>query len=56
MSKRDPTVRLLHMRDYAQKAVDMVQGQIRTDLDTDEKLMIFFGLPSRKAFLDSSEH
>jgi uncharacterized protein with HEPN domain len=26
------------MRDYAQKAVDMVAGQIRGDLDNDEKL------------------
>jgi uncharacterized protein with HEPN domain len=38
MSKRDPKVRLLHMRDYARKALSMVEGQTRSDLDSDEKL------------------
>ena len=40
MSKRDPNIRLLHMRDYAHKAVAMVQGQTRQDLDSDEKLRL----------------
>ena len=40
MSKRDPKVRLLHMRDYALKAVAMVEGQTRDDLNSDEKLRL----------------
>lgn len=40
MSRRDPRVRLLHMRDYAQKALAMVEGQTRQDLDSDEKLRL----------------
>jgi len=40
MSKRDPKVRLLHMRDYARKAVAMAQGHARDDLDRDEKLAL----------------
>lgn len=40
MSRRDPKMRLLHMRDYAQKAVAMVEGQTRDDLDGDEKLRL----------------
>ena len=40
MSRRDPTVRLLHMRDYARKAVAMAAGQTREDLDDDEKLCL----------------
>ena len=40
MSRRDPKVRLLHMRDYARKAVAMVEGQTRDDLDNDEKLRL----------------
>ena len=40
MSKRDPKVRLMHMRDYARKALDMVQGQSRNYLNTDEKLCL----------------
>lgn len=40
MPRRDPKVRLLHMRDYAQKAVAMIEGQTRTDLDRDEKLRL----------------
>ncbi len=39
MSLRDPKVRLLHMRDYARKAVLMARGQTRNDLDRDEKLL-----------------
>ena len=38
MPRRDPEVRLLHMRDYARKAVGMVDGQRREDLEDDEKL------------------
>jgi uncharacterized protein with HEPN domain len=38
MPRRDPRVRLLHMRDYARKALDMAAGQSRSDLDSDEKL------------------
>ena len=40
MPRRDPKVRLLHMRDYARKAVAMIEGQTRTDLDSDEKLRL----------------
>jgi len=38
MPRHDPRVGLLHMRDYARKALAMVQGQRREDLDHDEKL------------------
>jgi len=40
MSKRDPRVRLLHMREYAHKAVAMVGGQTRASMDADEKLRL----------------
>jgi uncharacterized protein with HEPN domain len=40
MSRRDPKARLLHMRDYAQKALAMVEGQPRASLDNDEKLRL----------------
>ena len=40
MSKRDPMVRLLHMRDHTGKALEMVHGQSRSDLDSDEKLRL----------------
>jgi len=40
MTRRDPVVRLRHMRDYAQKAVAMVEGQGRDVLDSDEKLRL----------------
>ncbi len=39
MPRRDPMVRLLHMREYARKAVGMVTGQTREDIDRDEKLL-----------------
>jgi uncharacterized protein with HEPN domain len=39
MAQHDPRVRLLHMRDYARKAITMIQGQQRGDLDHDEKLL-----------------
>ena len=38
MPKRDPKVRLLHMRDYARKAVAMSKGRSRHDIDADEML------------------
>ncbi len=40
MPRRDPRVRLQHMRDYARKAIAMVEGQTRDDLNTDEKLRL----------------
>jgi uncharacterized protein with HEPN domain len=40
MPRHDPRVRLLHMREYAQKAVAMAQGQTREDLAKDEKLRL----------------
>ena len=40
MSRHDPMVRLLHMREYARKAVEMVKGQTRDALDADEKLRL----------------
>jgi len=40
MSKRDPKIRLLHMRDYAQKAVFMVKGKSRNNFNKDEKLQL----------------
>ncbi|MEA3239476.1 MAG: DUF86 domain-containing protein [Candidatus Bipolaricaulota bacterium] len=40
MSRHDPKVRLLHMRDYAQDAMAMVEGETRADLDTDNKLRL----------------
>lgn len=40
MSKHDPKIRLLHMLEYAQKAMEMARGQTRDDLDSDEKLRL----------------
>lgn len=40
MPRRDPRVRLLHMRDYARKAVARAKGQTRDDLDSDETLRL----------------
>ena len=40
MPQRDPMVRLLHMRDYARKAVDMASGRERTHLDKDEMFQL----------------
>lgn len=40
MSSRDPMVRLLHMRDYAKKAMTMASGKKRTDLYEDEMLRL----------------
>lgn len=38
MSQHDPLVRVHHMLDNAQEAVEMVQERSRTDLDTDRML------------------
>lgn len=39
MARNDSMTRLLHMRDYAQKAIAMVpKGKTREDLERDEKL------------------
>jgi hypothetical protein len=35
MPRHDPMVRLHHMLDHAQEAVEMVRNRCRTDLDTD---------------------
>jgi len=35
MPRRDPRVRLLHMRDYTREALEMAAGRSRSDLDTD---------------------
>jgi uncharacterized protein with HEPN domain len=40
MPKRDPTVRLLHVRDFAQKALDLTEGKSREDLEQDEVLLL----------------
>ncbi len=37
MPEHDPMVRILHMRDYSQKALTIVEGKRREDLDKDEK-------------------
>jgi hypothetical protein len=42
MSERDPTVRLLHMRDYARKVVSMAAGKSTADLEADE--MFYFAI------------
>ena len=38
MSEPKDIVRLRHMRDYAQEAVDMIRGRVRADLDTERQL------------------
>ena len=35
MPKRDPLVRLRHMRDYTREALEMAAGRSRSDLDSD---------------------
>jgi len=35
MSKHDPDVRLLHMRDYIRKATEAVKGKTRHNLEED---------------------
>ncbi len=36
MSRHDPLTRLLHMRDFARKAVALTEDKSRVDLDKDE--------------------
>ena len=40
MSQHDPKVRLLHMRDYAGKAIEMAKGRERKHLDEDEMFQL----------------
>ena len=40
MTEHDPTIRLLHMRDYVRKAIAFVEGKTRTDLEADEILCL----------------
>lgn len=40
MSRRDPQVPLLHMRDHAREALDFAAGRKREDLDTDRMLCL----------------
>ena len=40
MTQHDDKVRLRHMLDYSRKAVAMIEGRAREDLDTDEMLCL----------------
>ena len=40
MTVHNPEIRLLHMLDYAKKAVSMVEDETRAALDADEKLQL----------------
>ena len=40
MSRRDPFVRLDHMRDYARQAIQMATGRTRKELDTNDMLRL----------------
>ena len=40
MSKHDPAVRLHHMRDFAHRAVSLVAGKTRDDVENDEVLRL----------------
>ena len=40
MSKHDPFLRIVHMRDYAKKAVALAEGRTRDDLELDEVLCL----------------
>ena len=40
MSRHDPKVRLLHMRDFARKALDLTRGKTQADLEADEVLRL----------------
>ncbi len=40
MAKHDPDVRLLHMRDFARKAIRLTEGKTRADLENDEVLQL----------------
>lgn len=38
MPRRDSRITLLQMRDHASEALEMVQGRVRADLDSDRML------------------
>jgi len=40
MSNHDPMVRLLHMRDYAKKAIEIAANKTREDLHKEEMLRL----------------
>jgi len=40
MSKHDPIIRLLHMRDYVQKAMKLLEGKSQQALEEDEVLCL----------------
>lgn len=40
MSKHDPRIRFLHMREFAQKAIDLARDYTIIDLYNDEKLQL----------------
>ena len=40
MSRHDPKTRLLHMRDFARKAVQITNGKTRAELEGDEVLRL----------------
>jgi len=40
MPKHDPTVRLMHMRDYVRKAMAAIEGKTLADLENDEILSL----------------
>lgn len=40
MSRRDPKARLLHMRDFARKAIELTRGKTSADLEADELLRL----------------
>jgi uncharacterized protein with HEPN domain len=40
MPEHDPIIRLLHMRDYVRKAIAVIEGKTRDDLEKDEILCL----------------
>lgn len=40
MPEHNPTIRLLHMRDYVRKAIAVIEGKTRDDLEKDEILCL----------------
>ena len=40
MSKREPKVRLLHMRDFARKAISLIENKSKADLIEEEVLRL----------------
>ena len=40
MSRDDPTVRLLHMRDFAREALELSSGKTRADIEADRVLCL----------------